>query len=65
MRKIDKNFLGGIFRRPDLRSLKGVFKGKTGYLPKEDTIPEDYSGPSFLPPWLPPKIYIMSCIGYC
>ena len=59
MKRIDKNFLGGIFKLPVLKELKYVFRGKFGYLPREDSI-EDLSGQSISPsdlPYIPPRCF--------
>jgi hypothetical protein len=57
-----KDFLGGIFKWPDLRDIKNKIRGKFGYLPRDGTIenPNGYSPrPLVVPPFMPPVIYHM------
>ncbi|MEM5872581.1 MAG: hypothetical protein QXD55_01850 [Candidatus Aenigmatarchaeota archaeon] len=35
MKKTEKNFLGGIFRFPELKELKNKLKEKFGYMPRD------------------------------
>jgi hypothetical protein len=57
MRMAAKDFLGGIFIKwPSLKDLGKRIRGKLGYLPRDDSIPEGYSIDTY-PPFMPPVIY--------
>jgi hypothetical protein len=56
----NKDFLGGIFKWPDLKDLKKKVREKFGYLPRENPS-EYYPEPLIDPPCIPPR-YPFPCI---
>jgi hypothetical protein len=57
MKRVERNFLGGIFKWPSLKELKDKIRGKFGYLPRDEQIENHEYYPLNVSPCILPRIY--------